>query len=362
MSERCILVTGGAGFIGSNLVRYWTKAHPSDKIAVLDLLTYAGHFGNIADLIDSGAVEFHRADIADAEAVAHILDLLRPDLVFHLAAETHVDRSIQSAALFVRSNVLGTTVLIEALRSLAETRFVSTRLVLMSTDEVYGPAPKRQRFDESSPYRPSSPYAASKAAADHFGASAHRTWGMDIVLAHPTNNYGPRQFPEKLIPLMIRNAAALEPLPIYGSGLQERDWLFVEDTCKGLDRIAHAGKSGQHYNLGTGRETPNLIVVEAIADQVDQRLGRPLGTARALITHIQDRPGHDIRYALDCTKVASLGWQAETSLEQGLQQTVQWYLDHPDWLDEVTSGTYRRYYEEMYASRLQDALDPHRQS
>lgn len=357
MTDRCVLITGGAGFIGSNLVRYWARTHPSDRIVVLDLLTYAGHLGNISDLVEKKTVLFHREDVADPEGLARILADTEPDLVFHLAAETHVDRSIQSAEPFVRSNVLGTSNLIEAVRNRQESTGRQVRLVLLSTDEVYGPAAPDTRFDESSPYRPSSPYAASKAAADQFARAAHRTWGMDLIVVHPTNNYGPRQFPEKLIPLMIRNALAREPLPVYGSGLQERDWLHVEDTCRGLDRIAEQGLTGEHYNLGTERETPNLTIVQAIADQVDRQRGRPAGTARKLITHIQDRPGHDTRYALDCAKVRALGWTPRWNLEDGLAQTISWYLDHEDWLEEITSGAYRRYYREMYAERIHRSLE-----
>ncbi len=355
MSERTVVITGGAGFIGSNLVHYWAQAHPEDRIVVLDALTYAGNLGNIADLVRAGSVLFERVDLADRAALAEVLPRYRPGLIFHLAAETHVDRSVLGVEPFVRSNVLASSFLLEEVRHLQDDQGSTTRIVLVSTDEVYGPAEKGNRFDESSPYRPSSPYAASKAAADHFAGAAHRTWGLDLVIVHPTNNYGPMQFPEKLIPLMIHNALNTKPLPVYGSGLQERDWLFVADTCRGLDLIADRGRTGQHYNLGTERETPNQHIVETIADSIDERMGRSPGTARGLVTHIEDRPGHDVRYALDCSLVHELGWDPKVPLEQGLKETIDWYIDNRAWLDDVTSGAYKNYYEEMYASRIATA-------
>ncbi len=354
---RTVLVTGGAGFIGSNLVRMLASQAEGSKIVCLDKLDYAGNLGNIQDLVDSGAVAFERADICRPHEVRAVLERHEPDLVLHLAAQTHVDRSILSGLAFVETNVLGTAVLVEACRALWGGRR-NVRFVHVSTDEVYGPGRPEEAFDESAPYRPTSPYAASKAGADHMVDAAVRTWGFPALVVHPSNNYGPYQFPEKLIPLVIRNILADEPIPIYGKGDQMRDWLFVEDTCRGLLIVAERGEVGAHYNLATGRLTRNLELVERLCRLVDERLGQPMGTARKLVRHVADRPAHDVCYHVRADRARALGWMPAKDLEAGLAETVAWYLGHRDWVEEVTSGAYRDYYERIYGERLGRSESP----
>ena len=332
-----LLVTGGAGFIGSNFIRYLLAEHADVRVANLDALTYAGNLENLADLADNTRYRFVRGDIGDVPLLS---DLLRGvDAVAHFAAETHVDRSIESAEPFLRTNVLGTQALLEAARRHAVPRFVH-----ISTDEVYGSAPEGGSFAESAPLNPSSPYAASKAAADLLVLSYVRTYGFPALLLRCSNNYGPFQFPEKLIPLMIANALEDKPLPVYGDGLNVRDWIYVEDHCRAIWRALVKGQIGGVYNIGGVAQKTNLEIVSALL----QLVGKP----DSLITFVADRPGHDRRYALDSTRLRTeLGWTPCHTFEDGLERTVAWYCSHPDWLARCRSGAYRDYYQRHYEDR-----------
>lgn len=336
-----LLVTGGAGFIGSGFVRYALN-RPDYRLINVDCLTYAGNPASLEGL----APDRHRlvqADIADATGMLALMDAHAPDAVVHFAAESHVDRSIDDPAAFVRTNVLGTQALLDAaLEYWRRQRPPGFRFLHVSTDEVYGDLePDEAPFTEDHPYRPSSPYAASKAAADHLVRAWHRTWELPVVISNCSNNYGPRQFPEKLIPLMIINALAGEPLPVYGDGRQRRDWLFVSDHCRALMRLLEAGEPGRTYNIGGRAEKSNLEVVQAICDLLDDRV--PAGAPRReLIRFVEDRPGHDRRYAIDPGRIErELGWRPETAFVDGLAATVDWYLDHRDWWQAIRDGSYR---------------------
>jgi dTDP-glucose 4,6-dehydratase len=335
-----LLVCGGAGFIGSTYTRLARRRRPGDLVVNVDALTYAGNLENLASLEDDQKHRFVRADIRDRAAIEPLLREHQIDTIVNFAAETHVDRSIESAAPFVDTNVGGTVSLLEAARVAGVRRYVQ-----ISTDEVYGSLGSTGRFDETSPLAPRSPYAASKAAADCFAMSFHHTHGLDVVITRCSNNYGPHQFPEKLIPLMILNALEGRPLPVYGDGLQVRDWIHVEDHCEAVDRIVEAGVAGQVYNVGAEDERPNLDVVRAILELT--------GRDESLIRLVPDRPGHDRRYALDARKLrATLGWRPTRDFRTGLAETVDWYRAHHDWADRVRSGAYRDYYERQYADRL----------
>jgi len=338
-----ILVTGGAGFIGSNFIRYVLHRHPSDEVINLDALTYAGNLENLADIADHPRYQFIRGDITDRAVVD---DAMREvSAVVNFAAESHVDRSIDSPAAFLHTNVSGTLVLLEAAR-----RVGVQCLLLVSTDEVYGSLGPSGHFDESSPLRPSSPYAASKAAADLLALSFWTTYGLPVVITRCSNNFGPYQFPEKVIPLFVTNALTDQPLPLYGDGLNVRDWIHVDDHCAGLDLVLRRGRPGEVYNVGAANERTNRQLTELIL----RALGKPL----ALIRYVTDRLGHDRRYALDATKLQrELGWQPTRPFEDALQQTIAWYRDNPAWWQRVKSGDYRNYYERMYGSRLRTASD-----
>ncbi|MBI4484288.1 MAG: dTDP-glucose 4,6-dehydratase [Acidobacteria bacterium] len=331
-----ILVTGGAGFIGSNFVRYFLSRHPDGFVVNLDKLTYAGNLENLADLEKDPRHEFLQGDICDAGLVKGLA--ARVEAIINFAAESHVDRSILDASSFLATNIDGTRVLLEASRQHKVHRFIQ-----ISTDEVYGSL-SAGAFHEASPLAPSSPYAASKAAADLFVRAYHHTYGVPGIITRCTNNYGPYQFPEKLIPLFISNALEHKPLPLYGDGLQLRDWIHVEDHCAAIDRVLHGGRPGETYNVGARNERRNLDLARALL----KILGRP----DSLIQLVTDRPGHDRRYAIDPTKIErELGWRPRVSWEEGMHQTVQWYLGHRDWLDRVRSGAYRTYYRAMYEER-----------
>ena len=334
-----VLVTGGAGFIGSNLVRLLRRERPDWTVVNLDKLTYAGNAESLADLRGDAKHVFVRGDILNAELVDRLMSDRKVDVVLNLAAESHVDRSILGPAVFVETNVSGTQVLLEAARQAKVKRFVQ-----VSTDEVYGSLGTTGKFSESSPLRPSSPYSASKAAADLLALAYGRTFGMDVVVTRCSNNYGPYQFPEKLIPLMIANALEGRRLPVYGDGLQVRDWIHVDDHCRALLAAAERGRGGEVYNIGGDNEWPNLQIVG--------RLLEILGKPRELIEHVKDRPGHDRRYAIDAERArAELGWAPRVSFAQGLKDTVEWYVQNRGWWERVRTGEYRTYYERNYGAR-----------
>jgi len=335
-----VLVTGGCGFIGSNLVRYLRRCRPTWRVITVDKLTYAGNLQNLADLENDPGHRFAREDIADRDAVKRLIGAQSIDAIFHLAAESHVDRSILGPEIFIHTNVLGTQVLLEACQEKGVKRFV-----MVSTDEVYGSLGSSGRFTEGSPLAPSSPYSASKASADLIALAYHRTFGTDVVVTRCSNNYGPYQFPEKLIPLMIVNALHDEPLPVYGDGGNVRDWLNVADHCQALVLALEKGRAGEVYNIGGGAEMPNIDIVKRV-------LGL-LNKSEKLIRFVKDRPGHDRRYAIDASKAkAELGWSPAHTFEQGLAETVRWYVDNRSWWKDVISGAYREYYEKQYRARL----------
>ena len=337
-----ILVTGGAGFIGSNFIFYMRRKHPDDTLVCLDKLTYAGNLETLASVMDQPDFRFIRADIADREAVYRIFEAEKPDVVVNFAAESHVDRSIENPAVFLETNVMGTQVLLDACRKYGIQRYHQ-----VSTDEVYGDLPLDRPdlfFTEQTPLHTSSPYSASKASADLLCNAYQRTYGLPITISRCSNNYGPYQFPEKLIPLMIANALADKPLPVYGEGLNVRDWLYVEDHCAAIDLILEKGKVGQVYNIGGHNEMKNIDIVKRI-------LGL-LGKPDSLITYVTDRKGHDMRYAIDPAYIhQELGWLPETRFEDGIQKTVRWYLDNRSWWENIVNGEYQSYYERMYSNR-----------
>jgi dTDP-glucose 4,6-dehydratase len=345
------LITGGAGFIGSNFVRMAAE-DAADTLVVLDALTYAGNIANISDLIDAGRVQFHKGDICDVALLDRLFARHRFDCVVHFAAESHVDRSILGPQPFLRTNIEGTYVLIEATRRAWEGR-AGRRFVHVSTDEVFGDLTLRDPpFTEATPYRPSSPYAASKAAADHLVRAWQRTYGLPAIITNSGNNYGPWQFPEKLVPLMILNAIEGRELPVYGDGRQVRDWLHVSDHCRAIMAVIERGEIGGTYLIGAESPRANLYVVQRICAAVDVALERASGTSEKLIRHVKDRPGHDRRYALDATSIRTrLGWQPRETFERSLPALVRWYLDHKDWTDAVRTGAYRQYFERQYAER-----------
>jgi len=351
-----ILVTGGAGFIGSNFVLNWMK-HTSTAVINLDLLTYAGNAANLAEVEDEPRYTFVCGDICDAELVGCLLREHRPRAIVHFAAESHVDRSITSPEAFIRTNVMGTFTLLEQARSywkeLSADDQSDFRFLHVSTDEVYGSlGPRDPAFSETTAYSPNSPYAASKAGSDHLVRAYHHTFGMPVLTTNCSNNYGPFQFPEKLIPLMILNALEGKPLPVYGDGKNVRDWLFVEDHCAAIRTVLEAGKPGETYNVGGNSERTNIDVVTTICDLVDEMRPTRIGR-RGLITYVQDRPGHDRRYAIDASKLAiQLGWKPAERFEEGLRKTVSWYLDHSDWIESVRTGAYREWIDSNYAERL----------
>ena len=346
------LVTGGAGFIGSNFVRLACK-QSSVRIVVLDALTYAGNLMNISDLVDAGQLEFVKGDICDETLVAEIFASHKIECVVHFAAESHVDRSILGPRPFIRTNIEGTSVVLDAARQAWDGAQGRRVFLHVSTDEVFGSlGPADPPFSEASPYRPSSPYAASKAASDHLARAWAHTFGLPVIVSNCSNNYGPYQFPEKLIPLMILNAVEGLALPVYGDGLQVRDWLHVEDHCRALLRILEEGRVGTTYAIGGSCERANLQVVRDICDAVDKALGRPPGTASCLITPVQDRPGHDRRYAIDASLIRrELGWRPSHELHGTLPTVVEWYMNNQDWTDRVRSGEYRHYYQRQYGRR-----------
>ena len=335
-----IIVTGGAGFIGGNFVHHMVNKYPDYEIIVLDKLTYAGNLETLESVMDK--IKFVKADIADREAVYALFEAEKPDIVVNFAAESHVDRSIENPEIFLVTNVLGTQVLMDACRKYGIKRYHQ-----VSTDEVYGDLPLDRPdlfFTEETPIHTSSPYSASKASADLLVQAYHRTYGLPVTISRCSNNYGPYHFPEKLIPLMIANALADKPLPVYGEGLNVRDWLYVEDHCKAIDLIIHEGKVGEVYNIGGHNEKANIDIVKTILKILDK--------PESLITYVTDRKGHDLRYAIDPTKIHSeLGWLPETKFEDGIVKTVKWYLENKAWWEKIISGEYTEYYAKMYENR-----------
>ena len=351
--RRHILITGGAGFIGSHVVRLMVNAYPDYEIINLDTLTYAGNLANLKDVESEPNYRFVKADVCDPNTLKKIFAYYAIDGVIHLAAESHVDRSIKDPLAFARTNVMGTLTLLQAAKEAWHGEYEGKRFYHISTDEVYGAlAFDGTLFTEETKYDPHSPYSASKASGDHFVRAYHDTFGLPIVISNCSNNYGPYQFPEKLIPLFINNIRHNKPLPVYGKGENVRDWLYVEDHARAIDLIFHRGKNGDTYNIGGFNEWKNIDLIKVMIRVVDRLLGREEGSSEKLITYVTDRAGHDLRYAIDSTKLKNeLGWEPSLQFEEGIEKTVRWYLHNQDWLDRVTSGDYLRYYDEMYSER-----------
>lgn len=349
--KKNILITGGAGFIGSHVVRLMVTRYPHYRIVNLDKLTYAGNLANLHDVQEKPNYRFVKADICDPDEVRRVFEEYRIDSVIHLAAESHVDRSITDPLSFARTNVMGTLNLLEAARQMWQPA-TPHLFYHVSTDEVYGALPFGDAlFTEETRYDPHSPYSASKAASDHFVRAYHDTYGLPVVLSNCSNNYGPYQFPEKLIPLFINNIRHNKPLPVYGKGENVRDWLYVEDHARAIDLIFHRGRTGDTYNIGGFNEWKNIDLIRVMIKTVDRLLGRKEGESEKLITFVTDRAGHDLRYAIDSTKLKNeLGWEPSLQFEEGIEKTVRWYLDHQEWLDNVTSGDYQQYYQRMYGN------------
>lgn len=344
-----ILITGGAGFIGSHVVRRFVKKYPDCHIFNLDALTYAGNLENIADIENEPNYTFIKGDIVDADFINDLFAKHQFEGVLHLAAESHVDRSITDPLAFVKTNVIGTMNLLNAFKEKWKGNFEGKRFYHISTDEVYGSLGAEGLFTETTPYDPNSPYSASKASSDHFVRAYGETYGLPYVLTNCSNNYGPNHFPEKLIPLFINNIINNKSLPVYGDGNYTRDWLFVEDHAVAIDLVFHKGKNHETYNIGGFNEWKNIDLVRLLCKIMDSKLGREEGTSEKLITYVKDRPGHDLRYAIDASKInKELGWKPSVTFEQGLERTIDWYLANEAWLKNVTSGEYSKYYEKQY--------------
>jgi dTDP-glucose 4,6-dehydratase len=348
---RTILLTGGAGFIGSHLTRLFVNKYPDYKIINLDKLTYAGNLENLRDIESKPNYEFIKGDITDLEMLRQLFAKYAFDAVLHCAAESHVDRSIKDPLAFAITNVMGTVSLLQAACEQWKDNMEGKLFYHISTDEVYGSLGSQGFFTETTAYDPRSPYSASKASSDHFVRAYHHTYGLPVRISNCSNNYGPYHFPEKLIPLCISNIINNKPLPIYGKGENVRDWLFVEDHARAIDVIFHKGTNGETYNIGGHNEWTNIALVRELCRQMDGKLGRPAGTNEKLITFVKDRAGHDLRYAIDASKLQQeLGWVPSLKFEEGLSLTIDWYLSNQDWLTHITSGSYRRYYEEQYGN------------
>ncbi len=348
--QKTIVITGGAGFIGSHVVREFVLKYPDYRIINIDALTYAGNLGNLKDIEDEPNYLFIKGDITDAAHMMKLFEEYRPDGVIHLAAESHVDRSISNPLNFVTTNVIGTVNLLNAARHIWNGNYENKRFHHVSTDEVYGTLGSEGFFTEETAYDPHSPYSASKAASDHFVRAYADTYNMPVVVTNCSNNYGPNHFPEKLIPLCIHNIVNNKPLPIYGDGKYTRDWLFVKDHARALDLVFHKAENGSTYNIGGFNEWKNIDLVKELCRQMDIKLGRETGTSEKLITFVKDRPGHDLRYAIDANKInRELGWEPSVTFEQGLSKTIDWFMENQQWLKDVTSGDYQKYYQEQYS-------------
>jgi len=349
---KSILITGGAGFIGSHLIKHMINKHPEYRIINLDKLTYAGNLENLRDVENNKNYLFIKADINDEEAMQKVFADHNIDGVIHLAAESHVDRSISNPTEFIYTNIVGTVNLLNAARHQWKDNMDGKLFYHVSTDEVYGSLGDTGFFTEETSYDPRSPYSASKASSDHLVRAYHHTFKLPVVISNCSNNYGGYQFPEKLIPLMIHNIKNNKPLPVYGKGLNVRDWLFVEDHTSAIDLIYHKGTLGETYNIGGNNEWTNIDLVKLLCKTMDEKLGRKEGTSEKLITFVTDRAGHDLRYAIDSSKLQKeLDWEPSLQFNEGLEKTVAWYLDNEDWLNNVTSGDYQKYYDKMYGER-----------
>ena len=349
---KTILITGGAGFIGSHVVRLFVNNYPDYKIVNLDKLTYAGNLANLKDVEDKPNYEFVKGDIVDSAFIQKLFEEKQFDGVIHLAAESHVDRSISNPTEFVFTNVIGTVNLLNAAKHIWKDNFDGKRFYHISTDEVYGSLGDEGMFTEETAYDPHSPYSASKASSDHFVRAYRDTFGVPTVISNCSNNYGSFQFPEKLIPLFIHNIKNNKPLPVYGKGENVRDWLWVVDHARAIDVIFHKGEIGETYNIGGFNEWTNIDLIRVMCRKMDEKLGRQVGESEKLITFVKDRAGHDLRYAIDATKIKNeLGWEPSLQFEEGIEKTIEWYLENTEWLENVTSGDYQKYYEQQYIKR-----------
>lgn len=350
--KKTILITGGAGFIGSHVVRRFVNKYPDYTIVNLDVLTYAGNLENLKDIDSKPNYIFEKADIIDEEAINKLFAKYNFDGVIHLAAESHVDRSIEDPMAFIRTNVFGTVALLNAARIAWKNQMENKLFFHISTDEVYGSLGDTGLFVETTPYDPKSPYSAAKASSDHFVRAYHNTYKMPVVITNCSNNYGPNQFPEKLVPLAFNNIKNMKQIPIYGKGENVRDWLFVEDHAAAIDLVFHKGKNGETYNIGGNNEWTNIDLIRELCAIMDKKMNREPGTSASLITFVKDRAGHDMRYAIDSSKIKTeLGWEPSLQFEEGLEKTVDWYLANETWLNNIISGDYKYYYTQMYKNR-----------